>query len=103
MIESTVSSPMKSPSSSGPIGWLAPRCMAVSMASTGADAFVEGVDRLVDHRHQDTVDDEGGEVLGVGGGLAERFGEIDRRLVGRDVCGDAADDLDQLPSAGPGS
>ena len=34
MIDSTVSRPMKSPSSSGPMGWLAPSFMAVSMFST---------------------------------------------------------------------
>src|SRR6266850_1931122 len=34
MIERQVSSPMKSASSSGPIGWLAPSFIAVSIAST---------------------------------------------------------------------
>ena len=34
------------------------------------DAFIECVNCLVDHRHQHAVDDEGGEILGVGGGLA---------------------------------
>ena len=37
----------------------------------GADTLIEGVDGLVDHGRQDAVDDEGWEVLGVGGGLAE--------------------------------
>jgi hypothetical protein len=61
-----------------------------------ADPFVQGVDRLVDHRHQHAVDDEGGEVLGVAGDLAQRLGEGHGRLVGRHVGGDAADDLHQL-------
>ena len=55
---------MKSASSSGPIGWFAPSFMAVSMASTDPDALVQRVDRLVDHRQQDAVDDEGREIFG---------------------------------------
>jgi hypothetical protein len=37
-----------------------------------ADAFVKRVDRLVDHRQQDAVDDEGREILGDRHGLFER-------------------------------
>jgi hypothetical protein len=36
-----------------------------------ADAFVKRIDRLVDHRHQDAVDDEGRRIRGRGGGLAD--------------------------------
>ena len=60
-----------------------------------ADAFVEGVDGLVDHRHQDAVHDEGRIVLGVGGDLAQALGEDLDGLVGRGRRGDAPDDLDQ--------
>ena len=60
------------------------------------DALVQGVDRLIDHRHQDAVDDEGGEVLGIGRGLAQRLGEGDGRFIGGGRGGDAAHDLDQL-------
>ena len=62
----------------------------------GADAFVEGVDRLVDHRHEHAVDDEGGEILGVGGGFAERLGKGDGGVVGRRIGGDAPDDLHEI-------
>ena len=40
-----------------------------------ADALVERVDRLVDHRQQDAVDDEGREVLGGDRGLAQLLGQ----------------------------
>ena len=71
--------------------------MAVSIASTVADALVERVDRLVDHRQQDAVDDEGGEIL-----RDRRWScracstKALRGLEGRVVGGDAADQLDQL-------
>src|SRR5690606_13072554 len=45
---------------------------------------------------QNAVDDEGGEVLGDGGGLAQAFGEGDGGVVGGGRGGDAAHDLDQL-------
>ncbi len=41
-----------------------------------ADALVQRVDRLVDHRQQDAVDDEGREIFGRRDGLAQR----DRQL-----------------------
>ena len=52
----------------------------MSIASTDADAFIERVDRLVDHRQQDAVDDEGREILGHGDGLAELADEFLDRL-----------------------
>ena len=61
-----------------------------------AHAFIERVDRLVDHRHQDAVHDEGGEVLGGGRGLAD---PVDDGLAGGKgflVRGDAADQFHQL-------
>ena len=60
-----------------------------------ADAFIERVDRLVDHRHQDAVDDEGREVLGVGDVLAEPLDDADGGVVGFLVGRKAADHLDQ--------
>src|SRR4029434_483204 len=38
-----------------------------------ADALVERIDRLVDHRQQDAVDDEGREVLGIDRLLVELY------------------------------
>ena len=49
----------------------------------GADALVERVDRLVDHRQQDAVDDEGREVLGDRDRLAELLDELPARIEGR--------------------
>jgi len=85
---------MKSASSSGPIGWCAPsfiadRCLDV------ADALIQRVDRLVDHRQQDTVDDEGREILGYRDLLAELGDEGLGRVEGLVIGGDAADQLDQ--------
>ena len=80
MIARQVSRPMKSASSSGPIGWLAPSFSEVSIEVDRADALVERVDRLVDHRHQDAVDDEGREVLGRGRGLADLLDHPEQRL-----------------------
>ena len=61
-----------------------------------AHPFIERVDRLVDHRQQNSVDDERGEILRHGDGLAELchvlLGRVERRVIG----GDAADELDQL-------
>src|SRR3546814_3975351 len=63
-----------------------------------ADALVERVDRLVDHRQQDAVHDESREVFRRRGGLAELLGKLAHRLEGRLVGGDAADQLDELRS-----
>ena len=55
----------------------------------GADALVERVDRLVDHRQQDAVDDEGREILGDRDGLAELLDELrgrPRRSCRRSRC-----------------
>ena len=61
-----------------------------------ADAFIEGIDRLIDHRNQNPIDDKGGEIFGIGGGLAQGTGEGHGGLIGANVGGDAANDLDQL-------
>ena len=58
MIPWQTSSPMKSASSSGPIGWLSPIFAPVSMSSARADALLEGPHRLGEERHQHPVDDE---------------------------------------------
>src|SRR6266404_6107585 len=41
-----------------------------------AYTFVERIDRLVDHRQQDAIDDEGGEILRHGHGLTEFLGQL---------------------------
>ena len=61
-----------------------------------ADALIERVDRLVDHRQQDAVDDEGGKILRHRDLLAELGDELLGRFEGGVVGGDAADHLDQL-------
>ena len=62
----------------------------------GADTFVQRVDRLVDHRDEDTVHDESRIILGIGRCLVETLGESDRRFV-RVLAGrKAADDFHQL-------
>src|SRR5581483_2415016 len=61
-----------------------------------ADALIERVDRLVDHRQQDAVDDEGREVLRDGDALAEALHEALGRRESLVLGGDAADQLDQL-------
>ncbi|MNC48953.1 hypothetical protein D3C75_980990 [compost metagenome] len=61
-----------------------------------AHALVQDIDGLVHHRHQDAVDDEGGEVFGFGGDLAQALGEGDGGFIGGGRGGDAAHDLDQL-------
>ena len=53
-----------------------------------ADALVQRIDRFVDHRQQDPVDDESGEVLGIGGRLAEPLDHIERGVERRVVGGD---------------
>jgi 3-hydroxybutyryl-CoA dehydrogenase len=47
-----------------------------------ADAFVEGIDRLIDHRQQDAVDDKGRIVFGDRDRLADPGDERLRRFVG---------------------
>ena len=60
------------------------------------DALIERVDRLVDHRQQDAVDDEGREIFRnrdrLVEGADELLGGFERLVVGRD----AANDLHQL-------
>ena len=61
-----------------------------------ADAFVQRVDRLVDHRQQDAVDDEGRKILRHRYLLAELVDERLCGLEGRVLGRDAADQFDQL-------
>ncbi len=60
------------------------------------DALIEGVDRLVDHRLQDAVDDEGRKILRYRDLLAELADKFLGGVEGGIVGGDAADQLDQL-------
>ena len=61
-----------------------------------ADAFIERIAGLVDHRDQDAIDDKGGEVFGGGGCLTELFDHGEAALICLVISGDAADQLDQL-------
>ena len=61
-----------------------------------AHALIEGVNRLVDHRQQDTVDHEGRKVLRYGEVLPSVSTKFLVRLEGGVLGGDAADHLDQL-------
>src|SRR5579885_709674 len=61
-----------------------------------ADAFVKHVDRLVDHRQQNAVHDEGGEILRNGGNLAEACDIFLGGFEGLIAGGDAADEFDKL-------
>jgi hypothetical protein len=73
MMARQVSRPMKSARVSGPMGWLVPSFMPVSMSSAVPMPSYEREDGLVDHRHEDAVDDEARAVVGPDdGGLAER-------------------------------
>ena len=60
------------------------------------DAFVDGVDRLVDHRHQHAIGDEAREIAHFDRRLSHLLGQLARELVGLLRRRDAADDLDQL-------
>jgi len=62
----------------------------------GADAFVKRVDRFVDHRQQDTVDDKGRKIFGDGDSLAKPAAKFLRRLKSFVLGGDAANKLDEL-------
>ena len=75
MIPRQTSRPMKSASSSGPIGWLSPTRAPASMSSARADALLEGAHRLGEERHQDPVDDEARPVGRDDDLLAELGGE----------------------------
>ncbi len=59
-------------------------------------AFIQGINRLVDHWHEDAVYDEGREIFGRGGGFAEAVHHGFAGVEGFGVCGDAADQFDQL-------
>src|SRR5258708_39415592 len=61
-----------------------------------AHTLIERIDGLVDHRLQDAIDDEGGEVLGIGGRLAGPPDDFGRRMERRFVGGDVAYTLDDL-------
>ena len=58
----TMSRPMKSASASGPIGWLAPFCIAASMSAIDAEAALEARDRVDHVGHQQAVHDVAGRV-----------------------------------------
>ena len=58
MTSRQTSRPMKSASSSGPIGWFSPTLAPASMSSAVPDALLVGAHRLGKERHQDAVDDE---------------------------------------------
>src|SRR5215211_3635805 len=61
-----------------------------------ADSFIERIDRLVDHREQNAIDDKGGKIFGD----RDRFAELGHELFGglesRIAGGNAADQLDQF-------
>ncbi len=61
-----------------------------------ADAFVKRIDRLVDHRQQNAVDDEGREIFGTCRVFAQFLGQFMNGAIGRLVRGNAADQFDQL-------
>ena len=73
MIATHASRPIRSASASGPIGWAKPSLAIVSIASASA-TLLERV-HLVDEGHQDAVRDEPGDVVGLGGRLAELLGD----------------------------
>ena len=71
-----------------------------------SDTFVQRVDRLVDHRQQDAIDDERREILGIGRRSSPCALHGRRaRGTGRSCrpARDAMDPFDQLPSSVPGS
>ena len=92
----TMSSPMKSARASGPIGWLAPFIIAVSMSPIEPSAALEAADRVDDVGHEESVHDVAGRVPHHDRGLAELLGErdagVDRLLRGAQ----RGRDLDQL-------
>ncbi len=60
-----------------------------------ADAFVQRIDGLVHHRHQNTVDDEGREIFGCGGLFADALCKDDSRIIGGRRGGNATYNLYQ--------
>jgi hypothetical protein len=87
---------MKSASSSGPHRVVGAELHGGVDGLDRPHPFEERVDRLVDHRHQDAVDEEGREVLGYCGGFAQTADHVARRLEGLLGGGDAADQLHEL-------
>ena len=73
-----------------------PELERVINARHRANALIKRINRLVDHRHQNAVHDEGGEVFGAGCGFAEPFHNSGQRFIGFLIGGDAANKLDQL-------
>ena len=61
-----------------------------------AHAFIKRIDRLVDHRDQDTVDDEGRVILGAGRCFAQTADHGQERVIGLNIGRDAPDQFDQL-------
>ena len=96
MIARQVSSPIRSASASGPIGWFIPSFMTVSIASRVADALYQAVDRLVDHRHQHAVGDEARIVVRLARVLPSRSAAAAHGRGGLVAGLQAADHLDQL-------
>src|SRR4029077_18666035 len=60
------------------------------------DAFIECVDRLVDHWQQDAIDDEGREILRYRDGLVKLDDKSLAGLEGGVVGSNAADKLDKF-------
>ena len=75
---------------------MAPSRIAVSIASTEPTPSYKRVNRLVDHRQQNAIDDEGREILRNCDRLVEVFDKGARRLESFVVRGDPANQLDQL-------
>ena len=96
MIETHVSSPIRSASASGPMRMREAELRdRVDRLGLG-DAFHERVRRLVDERHEDAVRDEAGEIVRLSRRLAEILGERDDRRSGLVGGLERADHLDEL-------
>ena len=81
-IDARVSRPTKSASVNGPIGWLAPAFIPVSMSSIEPDALLVGADRVEHVGDQQPVDDEAPVVPRGDRGLAELLAELEAELHG---------------------
>ena len=60
------------------------------------DAFLQDERRFVDHRNEDTVNDESRTFSDFDRRLAQRLADLDDRILRLSRCVDAGDDLDQL-------
>ena len=61
-----------------------------------ADTFIQRIDGLIDHRHQQSVDDKSRKIFCAGRGFAQIFNYLLTGPKGWLVCGDAPDQFDQL-------